>query len=88
MRILKLTIILATILSLGACREDQVVILSEKVPVAPPEIQGGLVGFYLLNEGNMGSNKCTLDFMNCRPASIIVIYTEKQIRMFLRNWEM
>ena len=64
MRILKLTIILATILSLGACREDQVVILSEKVPVAPPEIQGGLVGFYLLNEGNMGSNKCTLDFMN------------------------
>jgi len=55
---------------LGGCREDQVVILSESVPVAQPmpeeEQARGLLGFYLLNEGNMGSNKCTLDYMDLR----------------------
>ncbi len=31
-------------------------------PLTPPPETGGYRGFYLLNEGNMGSNKSTLDF--------------------------
>lgn len=64
MRVLNIILLCLSLTLLWGCREDQVVILSESVPVAPPEKLKGLVGFYLLNEGNMGSNKCTLDFMD------------------------
>lgn len=37
-------------------------ILSEDIAIGNPEIIKGYKGFYLLNEGNMGSNKATLDF--------------------------
>jgi DNA-binding beta-propeller fold protein YncE len=63
-RVLNIILLGLSLTLLWGCREDQVVILSESVPVAPPEKLKGLVGFYLLNEGNMGSNKCTLDFMD------------------------
>ena len=64
MRVLNVILLCLSLTLLWGCREDQMVILSESVPVAPPEKLKGLVGFYLLNEGNMGSNKCTLDFMD------------------------
>lgn len=64
MRVLNIILLCLSLTLLWGCREDQMVILSESVPVAPPEKMKGLVGFYLLNEGNMGSNKCTLDFMD------------------------
>lgn len=70
MRILNVILFCFVLALLGGCREDQVVILSESVPVAQPmpeeEQARGLLGFYLLNEGNMGSNKCTLDYMDLR----------------------
>ena len=70
MRILNVILFCLALALLGGCREDQVVILSESVPVAQPmpeeEQAQGLLGFYLLNEGNMGSNKCTLDYMDLR----------------------
>lgn len=70
MRILKACFIACLLTLVWSCREDQMVILSESVPVAPPmppeEEVKGLLGFYLLNEGNMGSNKCTLDYMDLR----------------------
>ena len=37
-------------------------ILSEDLAIGNSEIIKGYKGFYLLNEGNMGSNKATLDF--------------------------
>ncbi|GAB6010663.1 YncE family protein [Viscerimonas tarda] len=49
------------LLSLSACREDIEVFTPEIVPVATPEYTS-IQGFYLLNEGNMGSNKSTLDY--------------------------
>ena len=49
---------LATMVS---CREDDVIFIPEEVPVSIPEYTS-IDGFYLLNEGNMGSNKCTLDY--------------------------
>ena len=47
------------------CREDELVVPTEydiiaDVPAADTQIRG----FYLVNEGNMGSNKCTIDYMD------------------------
>ena len=49
---------------LTSCREDDPILPPDIIPVAPPENMDGLVGFYLLNEGNMGSNKSTLDYFD------------------------
>ena len=51
----------AVMLALASCREDDVIFIPEDVPVSTPEYTS-VKGFYLLNEGNMGSNKCTLDY--------------------------
>lgn len=48
-------------LCLFSCRTDDYVIPSEKDEVSSGE-DTPVKGFYLLNEGNMGSNKCTLDY--------------------------
>ena len=61
-----LMIIPAAVLALfAACREDEVVVPTEYdiLPVTVPE-GSDVVGMYLLNEGNMGSNKCTLDYLD------------------------
>ena len=49
-----------------SCRQDEEIFPPEVIPVAPPDTANkeALVGFYLLNEGNMGSNKSTLDYMD------------------------
>lgn len=54
-------LILVAILTVG-CREESVVYPPEPNPVDDPSpIFEEIQGFYLLNEGNMGSNKSTLD---------------------------
>lgn len=45
----------------GACRSEQEITPSGKTEVGG-EDAGDIAGFFLLNEGNMGSNKCTLDY--------------------------
>lgn len=48
---------------LSACREDVVLIVSEEIRLDTTKTQQTeYSGFYLLNEGNMGSNKCTMDY--------------------------
>lgn len=49
-----------------SCRKDQMVFIPEVEQVGTPE---ELMGFYLLNEGNMGSNKSTLDFYDLSTAT-------------------
>ena len=46
---------------LQSCRHDIIVWPSEEEEVGETR-QDSILGFYLLNEGNMGSNKCTMDF--------------------------
>lgn len=58
-------LVLLTAASLSGCREDEFVIPAEYdvVPdAAAPDTR--IRGFYVLNEGNMGSNKCTLDYFD------------------------
>lgn len=52
-------------LSLFSCRgDDEVLVYSTGTQVQPPVQLEFISGFYLLNEANMGSNKCTLDFFD------------------------
>jgi len=44
-----------------SCRKENNVFQHEEEPVLPPEFTD-ILGFYLLNEGNMGTNKASLDF--------------------------
>ncbi len=52
-----------TLLFLFSCRTDDVVVPEERETLTQPE-NTAIKGFYLLNEGNMGSNKSTLDFFD------------------------
>lgn len=46
-----------------ACRGELPVLPSDEIEVGKDPLGGvHIKGMYLLNEGNMGSNKCTLDF--------------------------
>lgn len=60
-----LLVALTAMVLLVACREEQFIFVPEEVEVTLPEYTS-LQGFYLLNEGNMNSNKATLDYYNFR----------------------
>lgn len=51
------------VLQLISCRTDELIPRTETEEVTPSE-KNSIKGFYLLNEGNMGSNKCTLDYFD------------------------
>lgn len=59
-------VIFTTIALLYSCRGEEPIINSEPIVVNPnptlPEEKSDIKGFYLLNEGNMGTNRCTLDY--------------------------
>ncbi len=57
-------LIIFVFFSLVSCRTDEYITREEtESGLAPPE-NTAIKGFYLLNEGNMGSNKATLDFFD------------------------
>lgn len=60
------TLILLILLSLyiSACRKNAQVIPEEQDRVLPADPSRQLQGFYLVNEGNMGMNKASLDYMD------------------------
>lgn len=53
------------LLMLVSCREEVVIFIPEEVEVTTPQYTS-VQGFYVLNEGNMGSNKASLDYYNFR----------------------
>ncbi len=63
-RLLLILNCLALTMAFWSCRDDVELFVSEDIVLTPPEETGGYKGFYFLNEGNMGSNKSTLDFYN------------------------
>ena len=54
-------LLLLTTSLLTGCREEAEIYIPDQVSVAIPQYHS-IQGFYLLNEGNMGSNKSTLDY--------------------------
>lgn len=53
---------LVIMLLMASCRGDVMVIPEEHEVVGEIDRESPVAGFYLLNEGNMGSNKCSLDY--------------------------
>ena len=51
-------------LVLAACRTDDQIVYAEEQDTGVEVRPGNIVGMYLLNEGNMGSNKSTLDYLD------------------------
>lgn len=74
----KTTLLLIYSLILAACRtDDEAIITSQPEGVTPPAVTESVKGFFLLNEGNMGSNKCTLDYFDATTGTYIRnIYAE------------
>lgn len=64
MKKLNFYLLICVLFSLVSCRTDEYIPREEIVEgLAQPE-NTAIKGFYVLNEGNMGSNKCTLDFFD------------------------
>ena len=56
-------ILLPLLISITGCRDDELVVPTEYNIVGDLCVPGSRIrGFYLVNEGNMGSNKCSLDY--------------------------
>ena len=55
---------------LSACRTDDIIIYAEDEDTGVETVHSEVVGLYLLNEGNMGSNKCTLDYLDLSDSTI------------------
>ncbi len=55
-------LIAVLLLSLTACREDELVVPTEYDIIGDENSGSAIRGLYLVNEGNMGSNKCSLDY--------------------------
>ena len=55
---------------LSGCRTDDIIIYAEDEDTGIESVPSEVVGLYLLNEGNMGSNKCTLDYLDLSDSTI------------------
>lgn len=53
-----------------SCRDDEAIFIPEHVHISHPEYTE-IEGLYLLNEGNMGSNKATLDYYDYSTGEFI-----------------
>lgn len=61
----KILVLLACILMVAtSCRQDDYIVYAEEEEIKGDNTPGSIVGMYILNEGNMGSNKCTLDYLD------------------------
>jgi DNA-binding beta-propeller fold protein YncE len=59
---------------LTACRTDDIIIYAEDEDTGAKTQKSEVVGMYLLNEGNMGSNKCTLDYLDLSATDSTIHY--------------
>ena len=50
--------------AVSSCREDFYIIPSQNQDTGVAPTRGDIVGMYVLNEGNMGSNKASIDFLD------------------------
>ena len=62
------------LLMLTACRNDVMVVPMEDIDTGGKTVKSEIIGMYLLNEGNMGSNKSTLDYRDLSASDSTVHY--------------
>lgn len=74
MRILKILHIILPI-CLFSCREDEyVTYITDEDTGAPSVEETHFAGLYILNEGNMGANRCTLDYLDLSGSNSTIHY--------------
>jgi DNA-binding beta-propeller fold protein YncE len=74
----KLILSLFIAVAFVSCREDETIFPSSDQSVAAPRSDGKIEGFYLLNEGNMGMNRASIDIFNYRTGNYTTdIYSER-----------
>lgn len=61
MRLKNIYILLFSLILLTSCRKDEMIFLSDSSLVSIPTPSDKFRGFYLLNEGNMGMNRASID---------------------------
>ena len=59
---------------LSSCRNDVMVVPMEDINTGGKTTKSEIIGMYLLNEGNMGSNKATLDYLDLSASDSTVHY--------------
>ena len=59
-----LIIYIALLLCIVGCRTDDYIVYMEDEDIGIKTEPTDVLGMYVLNEGNMGSNKCTLDYLD------------------------
>ena len=62
------------LLMISACRQDVMIVPMEKTDTGGKTVKSEIIGMYLLNEGNMGSNKSTLDYLDLSGSDSTVHY--------------
>lgn len=62
------------VLALSSCREDELVVLSDTQDTGARPVLTDVVGMYVLCEGNMGSNKSTVDYLDLSGNDATVRY--------------
>ena len=69
--VFRLFIFLLGMLSVYSCRNDDDEIIQSVVTKVTPSdsVLGPVKGFFLLNEGNMGNNKASLDYFDYSPVA-------------------
>ena len=55
---------LSLALLFSSCRDEHLIVYAEEEDTGQETVVSDIVGMYVLCEGNMGSNKCTLDFLD------------------------
>lgn len=60
----QIIICLLTIALIVSCRQEEKVVPAQEIDTGGEVAKSSITGMYLLNEGNMGSNKSTLDFLD------------------------
>ncbi len=53
-----------TLMVLASCRQDVMIVPMEDIDTGGKTTKSEIIGMYLLNEGNMGSNKASLDYLD------------------------
>ena len=65
---------LSFLVILSSCRNDVMVVPMEDIDTGGKTVKSEIIGMYLLNEGNMGSNKSTLDYLDLSAKDSTVHY--------------
>ena len=71
---ISLYLLLSSFIFFLSCRKDVMVVPMEDINTGGKAVKSEIIGMYLLNEGNMGSNKSTLDYLDLSAQDATVHY--------------